>query len=48
MKYNCEEYIKLLNYRQALKKQNKSLRTEDPIKYSKLLKYSARISDYLH
>ena len=48
MKYNCEEYIKLLNYQQALKKQNKSLRTEDPIKYSKLRKYSARISEYLH
>jgi hypothetical protein len=48
MKYNCDEYIKLLNYQQALKKQNKSLRTEDPIKYSKLRKYSARISEYLH
>lgn len=48
MKYNCEEYIELLNYQQALKKQNKSLRTQDPIKYSKLRKYSARISEYFH
>jgi hypothetical protein len=48
MKYNCHEYIELLNYQQALKKQNKSLRTQDPIKYSKLRKYSARISEYLH
>jgi len=48
MKYNCEEYIELLNYQQALKQQNKSLRTQDPIKYSKLRKYSARISEYLH
>jgi hypothetical protein len=48
MKYNCEEYIELLNYQQALKKQNKFLRTQDPIKYSKLRKYSARISEYLH
>jgi len=48
MKYNCDEYIKLLNYQQALKEQNKSLRTEDSIKYSKLRNCSARISDYLH
>jgi hypothetical protein len=48
MKYNCEEYIQLLKSQQALKKQNKSLKTEDPIKYSKLRKYSAKISDYLH
>lgn len=48
MKYNCEEYIKFLNYQQALKKQNKSLRTEDPIKYLKLRKWSARISESLH
>jgi len=48
MKYNCGEYIQLLNYQQALKKQNKSLRSQDPIKYSKLRKYSARISEYLH
>ena len=48
MKYNCGEHIQCLNYQQELKKQNKSLRTQDPIKYSKLLKYSARISEYLH
>ena len=48
MKYNCGEHIQLLNYQQELKKQNKSLRTQDPIKYSKLRKYSARISEYLH
>jgi len=48
MKYNCEEYIQLLKSQQALKKQNKSLKTEDPIKYSKLRKYSAKISEYLH
>jgi hypothetical protein len=48
MKYNCEEYIQLLTSQQALKKQNKSLKTEDPIKYSKLRKYSAKISEYLH
>ena len=48
MKYNCEEYIKLLNYQQALKKQNKDLQKLDPIKYSKLRKYSARISEHLH
>ena len=48
MKYNCGEHIKFLNYQQELKKQNKSLRTQDPIKYSKLQKYSARISEYLH
>jgi len=48
MKYNCEEHIYLLNYQQELKKQNKSLITQDPIKYSKLLKYSVRISEYLH
>jgi len=48
MKYNYEEHIQLLNYQQELKKQNKSLRTQDPIKYSKLQKYSARISEYLH
>ena len=47
MKYNCEEYIQLLKSQQALKKQNKSLKTEDPIKYSKLRKYSAKISEYL-
>ena len=48
MKYNCGEHIQFLKYQQELKKQNKSLRTQDPIKYSKLLKYSARISEYLH
>ena len=48
MKYNCEEHIQFLNYQQKLKKQNKSLRTQDPIKYSKLQKYSAIISEYLH
>ena len=48
MKYNCGEHIQFLNYQQELKKQNKSLRTQDPIKYSKLRKYSARISQYLH
>lgn len=48
MKYNYEEYIQLLNYQQELKKQNKSLITQDPINYSKLRKYSARISEYLH
>jgi len=48
MKYNCGEHIQFLNYQQELKKQNKSLRTQDPIKYSTLLKYSARISEYLH
>ena len=48
MKYNCGEHIQFLNYQQELKKQNKSLRTQDPIKYSKLRKYSARISEYLH
>ena len=42
------EHIQFLNYQQELKKQNKSLRTQDPIKYSKLRKYSARISEYLH
>lgn len=48
MKYNCGEHIQFLKYQQELKKQNKSLRTQDPIKYSKLLKYSARISECLH
>ena len=48
MKYNCGEHIQFLNYQQELKKQNKSLRTQDTIKYSKLRKYSARISEYLH
>ena len=48
MKYNCGEHIQFLNYQQELKKQNKSLRTQDLIKYSTLLKYSARISEYLH
>ncbi len=48
MTYNCREYIQLLNYQQELKKQNKSLRTQDPIKYSKLRKYSVRISKDLH
>ena len=48
MKYNCGEHIKFLNYEQELNKQNKSLITEDPIKYSKLLEYSAIISEYLH
>ena len=48
MKYNCVEHIHFLNYQQELKKQNKSLRTQDPIKYSKLLQYSARINEYLH
>ena len=42
------EHIQFLNYQQELKKQNKSLRTQDPIEYSKLRKYSARISEYLH
>ena len=48
MKYNCGEHIQFLKYQQELKKQNKSLITQDPIKYSKLLKYSVRISEYLH
>ena len=48
MKYNCKEHIEFLNYQQELKKQNKSLITKDPIKYSKLLNYSVRISEYLH
>ena len=48
MKYNCGEHIQFLNYQQELKKQNKSLRTQDPIKYLKLRKYSTRISEYLH
>lgn len=48
MKYNCEEYIQLLSYQQELKKQYKSLKTQDPIKYSKLVAYSARISEDLH
>jgi hypothetical protein len=37
MKYNCKEYIKLLNYQPALKERNKSLRTEDPINFLKWL-----------
>ena len=48
MTYNCDEHIQLLNYQQKLKEQNKSLINENPIKYSKLLNYSARISEYLH
>ncbi len=48
IKYNDEEYIKLLNYQQELKKQKKSLSSQDPIKYTKLLNYSVMISDYLH
>ena len=48
MTYNCGEHIELLNYQQELKKQNKSLRTQDPIKYAKLLKYSSIINEYLH
>ena len=48
MKYNREEYIQLLNYQQTLRKQNKSLKIEDPIKYSRLRKYSAKINEYLH
>jgi hypothetical protein len=48
MKYNYEKYIQLLKSQQALRKQNKSLKTEDPIKYSKLQKYSAKITEHLH
>ena len=48
MEYNYESYIKLLDYQQALKKQDKSLRKQDPIKYSKLLDYSVIITDHLH
>ena len=47
MKYNCEEFIELLKYQQELKKQSKSLRTQDSRKYSKLLQYASQVSDYL-
>lgn len=48
MEYNCGEHIQFLNYQQELEKQNKSLRTQDSEKYSKLLSYSAIISEYIH
>ena len=48
MEYNYQEHIEFLNYQQELKKQNKLLRTQDPIKYSRLRMYSARISEYFH
>jgi hypothetical protein len=48
MEYNSEKYIEFLNYHQELKKQKKSLRIQDPIKYSKLLEYAVQVSDYLH
>ena len=48
MKYNFDEYIELLNYQEALKKDNKSLRTQDPVKDSKLRKYAVILTDHLH
>ena len=48
MKYNCGQHIQLLKYQQELKKQNKSLKTKNPIKYSKLLNHSSIINEYLH
>jgi len=48
MKYNSEEYIDLLKYQQKLKKENKSFKTQDPVKYLKLKNYSARFTEDLH
>ena len=48
MTYNYKEHIELLNYQQELEKQNKFLINQDSIKYSKLVRYSATISEYLH
>lgn len=48
MKYNCDEHIQFLNYQQQLEKQNKSLETQNPIKYLKLVNYLSEINEHLH
>ena len=48
MEYQYREHIQFLQYQEELKKQKKALRTHDPIKYSKLRKYSRIINEYLH
>ena len=40
--------MRSLNYQEELRKQNKSLSTEDPINYSKLVEYSVIMSGCLH
>ena len=48
MTYNFEQYIKLLIYQKKLSEEKRSLRKENPEKYSELLRQSARISEHLY
>ena len=47
MKYNNKRHLKLLNYLLDFKKQNKSLRSEDPEASSKLIQYQISLQDHL-
>lgn len=48
MSNSFNEYIELLEYDRALKKDGTSLREQDWDKYSKLLNYSVKLSDHVH
>lgn len=48
MKYNYQKHIKLIKYRNELRKQGKSLILEDRKKAIELSEYTVRIVDQLH
>jgi len=48
MRYNYQEYVKLLKYDDLLRKQNKFLEDENKLKYLEFRKYSLQINEHLH
>ena len=46
--YNPDEHIELLKYNTFLERENKSIITDDKLKYFKLMSYSLHVQSYLH